>query len=317
MEQVKNEKGIELSISSKFINATKGITKLEMEASELVFNEDNVDAISEFLQAIRKIEIQVEAVHKAGKAPVLALSRQWDAAKNLFLYKTETVTKSVRPRYNELCNKIQREAAAKKAKQEARRKNLEGIERNLVAFSSRISDCVTSAELVSIERLINLEKTRKDKYGDLMDFAADQYNTLTVSITKQKELVREIEALAKSKKEVEDADQLSAIESKEEELQNQREENNIEAQSSVIDKMVSAPVYVESETVSVKARRTVWKYELKDAALAFRKRPEMLDVSLNSVKAREALNDLKESKVLEGRTEYLIDGIRFYEDKTF
>jgi hypothetical protein len=50
---------------------------------------------------------------------------------------------------------------------------------------------------------------------------------------------------------------------------------------------------------------------------AVKKSIEMLEISLNATKVRDSINTLKAAGAFKGKTELLVNGIRYYEEKTF
>ena len=67
----------------------------------------------------------------------------------------------------------------------------------------------------------------------------------------------------------------------------------------------------------IKARRTSWKAEILDEKEVLKKAKDMLDISLNVEKVRQSINTLKAAGVFNGKSEVIINGIRYFQEKTF
>ncbi len=292
------------------------------EAGKLVFNEDNIDTIKEFLEKVRKVERSIEATHKEGKAEALEVGRQWDAGKNTFLATVLTIKENPQAEYTRLCKEVeQRRIAA--ANERARIDAIKnGIESNAILFAKQIADCETSQQLTAIESKINLEKTRKEKYQEFLPEAAKRFTELNAALANQKTVVKQLEENARlqeiAKKEQDDA-KLLQLQQEQEQKQAQIEENKITVQETAIAQSVNAaPVEYATEVIpEVKARRTTWKFEVINEKEVMKKSPELVIFTLDSDKVKAVLKTLKDTNQLDGKTEMLVNGIRYYEDKTF
>lgn len=168
------------------------VQKIQDEINSLEFTEDNLPRISELIKSIKGADKVIEAKHKEGKAPYLEGGKVWDEAKKSLLTINEGLLNQLTPKYNQLCAAI--EQRQKEAENEKNRINAikAGIESNLISFSSRIAQCQTNAELLAIERVINLEKSdsRKSKYMEFHDEAIEKYDSVLLPILKdQKEKI--------------------------------------------------------------------------------------------------------------------------------
>lgn len=288
------------------------------EASRLVYNEDNVATIKEFLDKGKKVIKAVEATHKDGKAEALQIGRNWDTAKNAFISQVESITDLPSKKYDELCREIQRKA------QEAENERLRistiksGIESNAINFAKSIADCTTTAQLTRIESTINLEKTRKEKYMEFLPDAVERFNQLNAILKTQKETVRELEKIEeekiKAEKEGNDA-LLLELQQKQETAEQKVEEAKIEVQETAIAQSMNTVVEPEVIMPTVKARRSVWKWELQDIKETAKKMPSFVQMQT----VDEKIDEYLKAKKAEGITgeEFIFAGIRFYLEKTF
>jgi hypothetical protein len=319
-EVVKAKINLALSSQQYFIQ------KLQSEADALVFNEDNLAKISEFIDKVGKIDNEIASNHKKIKEPYWNGGKVCDAAKNSMILSTSVVVSPVRAKYVKMCNEIA-ERKRKQEEEERREKEiLKGIETNVIEFSARIAACETNEELLSVERLINLQKTSSSaaKYGKHHQMAIDKFDEILLPILKlQKEKVKESERIANELKiaeSVDDIDKIDALKEAQVSIKEDIQYNKVKVQEEALNQ--EAPVFVPSSSYTqvmpfVKAKRTTWEIEIVDKKAALKGAAELLDISLNKEAAKIVLKTLKDSGILEGKTEYIKNGIRYYENKTY
>ena len=295
--------------------------QLQDKANKLVYNEDNLSEISEFLKNLRTVKKAIDETHKDGKADALKIGRDWDAAKNSFTAMVVAIEEKPQSEYSRICRDV--EDRRLKAEQEKQRiANIkQGIESNALRFATDIAGCTTSESLSSVERLINLEKGRKEKYQEFIDDAVLKFNELNALLATQKVEVRKLEEIRKQEADAKikgDEEKMIALQLKREASENKIEEAKIVVQETAIAQSVNTQVEVAEVVLpTVAARRTTWKFELVDEKEAMKKAPQMLIVSLNDERAKEVLKTLKDTNQLDGKTEYILNGVRYFEQKTF
>ena len=295
--------------------------QLADKAARLVFNEDNLDEIKDFLTATRKVEKAIEDTHKDGKAEALKVGRDWDAGKNAFLETVAAIKLKPQQEYTKICNDVLRRQ--QEEQQEVQRKQTikNGIETNAIQFAKQVAECTTSNQLTNIERTINLEKTRKEKYQEFLDDAVSRYSELNTLLASQKITVKELEENARKQeiaKKANDDAALLLLQEEQEKQQAKIEENKVVVQETAINQAMQEEIPV-ARTVfpSVSARRTTWKYEVVNEKEVMKKAPELVVFAIDEDKVKANLKLLKDSGQLEGKTEVIINGLRYFEVKTF
>lgn len=295
--------------------------QLANKADSLVYNEDNLQEIADFLKNLRSVKKAIDETHKEGKAEALKIGRDWDAAKNAFTEQVTSIEEKPQSEYSRICMEIeQRRLDAEREKQ--RVLNIkQGIETNALKFSNDIAGCTTVERLAYIERMINLEKGRKEKYEEFLPDAINRFNELNSLLATQKIEVKKLEEIKKKEEDArksKDDEKLIELQQLREESENRIEEAKIVVQETAVKQSLDNHVeYADVVIPEVKARRTTWKFEMVNEKEVMRKAPELLIVSLNDDKAREVLKTLKDTNQLEGKTELILNGIRYYEQKTF
>lgn len=295
--------------------------QLADKAASLVYNEDNLEEIKTFLADTRKVEKAIEDTHKEGKADALKIGKDWDTGKNTFLATVEAIKKKPQEQYTKICQDILKRQQEQEA-EDLRKRNIKtGIETNAIQFAKDIANCTTSVELTNVERRINLEKTRKDKYMEFLEEATTRYTELNSVLAAQKITVKELEENARqqaqAKKQNDDA-ALLLLKEQQEKQQAKIEEAKVMIQETAINQAMKEEVLV-ARTVfpTVSARRTIWKYEVVNEKEVMKKSPELVVFTLDDDKVKANLKLLKDSNQLEGKSELIINGIRYFEQKTF
>lgn len=294
---------------------------LANEAATLVFNEDNLLTIKQFLEKSKKIEKAIEETHKNGKAEVLLATRQWDSAKNAFLAQVSAIVDKPAQQYSKICRDIQ-ERQRLEAIETARKANIKtGIENNATYYAKTIADCKTSADLTRIESIINLEKGRKDKYQEFLPEAIERYNQLNAILKTQKENVKELERLEAEKLEAEkigNDEKLLEIAAKQEVAETKIEEKKIEVQEKVIEQSFAAAEVPTMKTIfpAIKARRSVWKWKVVDIKETAKKMPSWTVITPVDSEIDNYLK-AKKAEGLTGEEPFTVAGVEFYLEKTF
>lgn len=296
--------------------------KLADEASHLIYNEDNVEKIAEFLKKTRAVKKAIGETHKEGKSEALKVCQDWDSAKRVFEAVVDGIDAAPQREYIKLCQVIADKQEAQRREKERVEQIKQGIESNALLFAKKISECVTLEQLTGLERMINLEKTRKDKYGEYLPDAISRFSELNSILAQQKVTVKELEDLEQQRlkaiKEKND-EELLKIEEKKEEATARVEEAKVVVQETAINQSInsSIPEVAQEVLPQIKARRTTWKYELVDAKVVMAKAPTLLVFELNDERVKEVLKTLKDTDQLSGKTELVLNGIRYYEEKTY
>lgn len=293
--------------------------QLADKAATLVYNEDHLEEIKKFLDDMRKVDKSIEETHKEGKADALKIGRDWDAGKNAFLLMTATIKSKPQAEYERICRDI--ETRKRNAEIERQRvANIKaGIESNTIKFSTDIANCCTSEQLSYVERMINLEKGRREKYQEFADHAIERYNELNALLKTQKETVRQLEENKRRQAEAIQAQNdelLLQLQEQQEAVQNKVEEAKINVQEAAINQSMRESIPVAVEIIpEIKARRTMWTWEVKDIRETAKKMPSWTQILPDEDKIDEYLKAKKAEGITE--EEFTVAGIRFFLKKTF
>lgn len=309
---------VKASINIELTKMGTSFQAIQTKADSFVFNEDNKDAISEFIALCKKMLKAIDEAHKVGKAPWKERADAWDAGKKAMVTMLNGILEPTDLKFQKLCKEIEDKKAAA-LKEEARRKAIkDGINANLIQFSAKIASCETTKELLSVESAINLEKSpsRKAKYMEFHDEAVEKYDEVLIPIIKaQKEKIKEREELDRQIKEAEDANnpaKIDELNEKKDEILNEIEQNKVDVQQGAIftqDTFEITPV--EEILPDTKSRDNI-KFEIVDLSVAAKKCPELLDVSIKFREAQKVAMTLKEAGTFKDKDEVIVNGIKFF-----
>lgn len=320
-EQSKPETGlysgkIEMRLMADTMKAEGNYLVLIKELAIHEVNDENFEQSQELMKKIMKIINYVEDHRAAEKKPYLEAGRVIDSAHKTFVKPLEEAKESLQTKLNIVGKR--REDEAKKALLEKQR--VEGLQNQInnfiLASSAQIATATTNEQLLSIERLINLEKANKVRYQDHLPLLIERCNELTTKIKEQKGIVQELERVEKEKTEAFEAgndEKVQELQQKSEFLGAKMEENTILVQETASKSVILTEI-VAPEIDMPNTRRKAWKYEVVDIKETAKKRPDLVDMSLNNKAVSEVLKTLKETGVLNGKTEFILNGIRFFQD---
>jgi len=294
--------------------AEQSIQALNDAESRLVYNEDNLEPIKAFIESCKKAEKIVDDERKLLKEPYLQGGRAVDDGAKLLSNDLNLVKVKASEKYNTLCREVERkqkEAAAETLRVNTIRQQMNDFK---TAYAVKISDAKTSAELVSLERMINLETANKNRYMEFLEEFKTDCGAIRSLLAAQKETVRKLEELEKeavlASKNGSDERILEIMEEKEG-LEAKIAEKAINIQEEAVSQ-ASKPT--ESATVILpiipKGGRRLWKYEILDEKAA--NKAGLMKLVPDDEKIEAILKDKRENE-----TEVTENGIRYYIEKRF
>lgn len=320
---VPSEVTVTAQFSIAFTKHGVSVQKIQNEINSLDFTEENMPRISELINLVKSANKVIDETHKEGKAPYLSGGKVWDLSKNTLLAINEGLLNQLTPKFNQLC------AAVEKRRIDAENERLRisaiktGIESNVISFSSQIAQCDTNAQLLSVERMINLEKSesRKSKYMEFHNDAIERYDTVLLPILKdQKEKIKEKEALEKKILEAEnanDAAKIDELNEKKDQIDNEILQNQVNVQQDAVNSPVSFDIPVAEEIFpDVKAVNRI-SFEIVDINTAVKKCPELLTIEIKHREAQKLAMTLKDAGTFKDKSEVVVNGIKFFIDKSF
>lgn len=305
-------------------------SSFDLEASRLNYQE--------LLQNLAGLQVTRENINdditKDAREVLKALTEAKDSQSSEPLQWHKDIMEAYKSLYGPLKESVDRVLADKKtlALQIQEETRVQLVEQNrintaksaIVTFVNKvavlIADAKTDDDIVSIEKSIGLEKTKKNVYQEFLPDLITQCDGLRPQIKEQKNTVRELQKVVEDEKRaLETGDDIAAAElrGKREHYEQVIQETGIRihetafAQASAID--IVAPEVADTAPKG----RTNWKWRVGDIKLLQKKMPHLVKV----VPDEEAIDILLKTKKtdgsLTGKDEETMSGITFYNDKSF
>lgn len=284
--------------------AQLGIQNLHDAEAKLVFNEDNLGEIESFLALVKKGRKLLDEQHKEIKRPILEQQQAIDGARNAIGSQLDGIYQTVYAKYTKLIKEMQERMKRDREEAERKAQITKGIDQNIIYFASEIGAATDLNKLIEVERLINLEKTKKGKYGEYLPELISRLEGLNQKLTEQKEKLR---LLAKTKDDEEAARLRSSI-----------EEGKINVQEEALNAVVSQETPVEVVHVATpRPKRTVWKYRVNDIERLLKTHPHLVMLVPNAEEIEKLLPEAKEMAKKGELDEVTLNGVYFYAEKYY
>lgn len=296
--------------------AAKNYQKLLQQAEGIVFTKENLNEDYSCLKELRGMVTFLKDSKEAKKRPHLdANSNIEDAYKEVL-----APIKEILDRKLEEFKKVNDNVKAENAKIEQEKQRQAEIQQKITAFinetTASITNALTDAEIVSIQKAIGSEKSRSTYYAEYLSDLKTACDNLTPLVNERKEVIRKADKL---KGDLESEDIIKATKAKQEleDLEIEMQENTIRIQEKAFEQAANIPVVIGESTTDAIKGRTNWKWEVVDIDLLHKKMKHLTEI----VPDKDAINDLLKTKKadgsLKGKTEDLFFGIRFYNAEGF
>jgi hypothetical protein len=313
--------GLELT-KAKYSVALANYQTVLQAIENISFTKDTLNQDYAPLKTARELLKKIEELRKQRKQPYIDAGKlEDDAAKSLSNPIQEILDRKV-AEYTKLANEIKAEAE-QVAKEEQRKFSIKMLmESFILLYSQKVAECTTNDQLISIEKLINLETGRKDKYHEFLDQFKVSCEPIRALLKQQKEQVKALATLDKeatiAAENDDDAKAIELLEAKDE-LTAQ-----IDLNKTLIQEQAIATVGFNSNgdfqlvlPEAPKARRTSWEVELIDSAKALKEVPQLLALELNTMEAKNYFKGKRLTGEIPKTGEITLHGIRYFEKITY
>lgn len=194
----------------------------------------------------------------------------------------------------------------------------------IVNFTNNIANVIRNAksddDIVSVEKLIGLEKTKKNVYHEFLPDLITQLDNLRPQIREQKENIRNLQAISEREKiALDTGDIIAATELREQRefVETKIEHTGIKIHEKAFEQAITIDIVVPQVVDAAPKGRSNWKWEVTDIKLLQKKMPELVKVVPND----EAIDLVLKTKKADGdfgeNDELLWNGIRFFNDRKF
>lgn len=194
----------------------------------------------------------------------------------------------------------------------------------IINFTNRVANEIRNAasdsDIVSIEKLVGLEKTKKNLYQEFLPDLIEQLDGLRPQIKQQKENVRRLQEIQeKEKKAIEKGDILAATQLREEKEQAQVviEQTGIKIHEKAFEEAIKIEVIVPDVVETAPVGRSNWKWRVDDIKLLQKKMPHLVRIVPDDDAIDLLLKTKRQDGSLSGVEEESWNGIVFYNDRKF
>lgn len=269
------------------------------------FTRDNIDEMRPKLNpAERLVKVLNDRVN-----PYKEAWQADNAAKKSLIDPVQEVLSRKKNELAKIAKEIADEAAkiaAEKAKADAEEKAANDF---FIKVSQDVSAATTDFEIIRIEKLIGAHSAKP--------LYKEKAESLKPIIAKQKEHIRELEKLRAKELEAEkigDDEKIIALREQQEKITNKIAEGNETVQHAAIKNAEIDYIVVESTALpTIKAKRSVWTWELVDIEQA-KKKANWTKTVTNDAVIDEYLKETKENSENE---DFVVSGIRFFVKKSY
>jgi len=289
------------------------------ELSSIVWTNDNI-SLNLLSDAQKLIKLLTDKKDEL-KRPYIDAGKMIQDEYNSLISPIDALLKQKQNEKKLIVNKIQEEAD--RARNESIR--ISNIKTNIVSFVGNVTEQITNAktgnEISKIEMRIGSELARHSLYGEFLGELRIQVDELRPLIKQQKELIKKITTVS-SEKEIaiqsnNDADALSLMAEKDA-LKQVIEENKIRIQERAFSTIENIDTVVGIPDIEVpKAKRTWWSWEVIDIDEVYKKQRNLVKIVPNNTEIDNVLTSLKDSGKTKDKREIIVNGIRFFENKSF
>ena len=312
--------------------AEQSIQKLHDAEAALVYNEDNLDSIAKFIADAKKAKGLVEAERVLLKKPYKEGGEAVDAGAKLLSVDLDLVIAKADAPYQKICREVDARKKAAKAAEDRELKIRGDMDTFKLEYSVKISNAKTSAELVAIERLINLETGKENKYFEFLPDFKVSCEPIRSQLAAQKEKVRLLEDLEKQQQEAaknSDDGAFLEIEEKKEQISSQIEETKINIQETASNQAQQATTPIRQIFAAIPSGgRKLWKWrvvndvdkegkEIEGSGLKRAEKKEFAMLVPNEKKIKDFLAENRDSWNDKEIESFIENGIEFYIDKKF
>lgn len=305
-------------------------TKFDLEANKV-----NYQKALQHLTAIKVTKDNVnDDLAKEGREVLKALIETKEAETAEPLQWHRDVLSAFNSLYDPLEEQVKRIAAEKKKvaeeikletmKQQAEQNRINDAKTAIVDFSNKVANLIAAAktdgDIVAIEKMIGLEKTKKTVYQEFLTELVEKCDALRPQIKDQKENIRKLQQIEEREKAaLETGDILTATQMKEEKEQMQEiiQDTGIRIHETAYDQATSVEVIVPEVADVAPKGRTNWKWRVDDIRQLQKKMPHLVKLVPDEAAINILLSTKRQDGSLDGKMEEKLFGLTFFNDKTY
>jgi len=298
--------------------AADGYQKFLQDAENIIFTPENLRSEHTALKRLREIRKKLDESREAKKKPLTAAGKAIQEAYN----ELDAPIKDILERKEAEFRKVNEQVKREQDEIDRQNRKTAEIKLTLQSFINTttisITNAITDAEIVRIQKAIGTEKSRDGYYGSYIDELKTACDSLNPLINERKAAIRRKTELEKEIQST--TDQFKAVELMEEKdlLENEMNENAIKIKEKAFQQAASfeTPV-IESVAEVIPPRRQTWKWRVDDLQATFKKMPELVELVVNKEAIQSLIDSKKADKSLVGLEEFKLPGITLYLEKLY
>lgn len=294
-----------------------GISKLTEAESKLVYNEDHLQDVADFIAGLKKAKKAVEDQRVVMKEPALQEGRIIDSGAKLVNNELKTILTRASTKYDAMCRAIEKRKAEAKAESDRIAGIKTTIDNTVLDFSTKIASASNIDTLLDVERRMNLETANEKRYSEFLPDLKARVEAIRPLLALQKQNVRQLSELDKQAETAPD-DTLMEILEKKEQLEAGLTELGTRIQETAINQTSSSqPEQAKEEFPEVAVKRRTWKYEITDIQKLQKAHPEFVEMIVKDDEVKALLKAKIEAGETKGKEELIYSGIKFFVDKKY
>jgi len=283
--------------------------------SKIVYNEDNLQAISDHIAKLKKAAKIVEEKRVKEKEPFVKGGKAVDDGIKLLSTPINDILLSASNKYNKLCAEmLDRKNAEDRRKAEAARVMNE-MNTAILTYSEKIGLSQTNKELTDIERLMNLDSGNSKKWGEFYDEFRSRLDAIRPQILQRKEILKEWAETNRNAFEAMTDEQEFEMLEKRENLETKLSESSQSLQNTAANQVIQNSVQtVEQVFPEIDIKRTVWDYEVVDINLLQRSFQNLVKIEPDHANIKAFIKTKKSAGTIKEET---IGGLRIFKKLSF
>lgn len=303
-EMVKAEIKLELSKTGTIYQ-----TVLQ-KAENIKFDKDKLDADYAPLKELRAVVKQL----KDKENPYTAAWQAWNSGRKDLLDPLNELLIKKTAEFKKLSDEVAAENEKIKKEEEDKIAKTELINNTILDFSAKIAAAATDKGIVTLEKAMGTEKSRKNTYGDYLPDLIARIDELKPIVAAKKEAIRNLGGLEKEAEtalnEGDDV-KLESVETQKEETAAKVSELGTKIQETAIAGTRYYGGYSKVAAPAPKPRRITCEWQIEDMALFAKKHPEWVEIVAKQGLVDEYVKTRK-GELSDSTPEIRIDGLKIY-----
>lgn len=296
---------------SKVETTIQGLHNAE---SALVYNEDNLDKIGEFVEKGKKALKIIEDERIRLKEPSLLEGKNIDAGAKLISVDLQALVNKADKKKQEISAQKAARALIEKEAEDKKIATLALIDNFIITYTEKIASSTTISELVGHERMINLETANEKRYGEYLPAFKTRAAAIRTLLAAQKLSVSQLAVLEKvvtTATETGADDKAMEAMDKIDEIKATIYQQKINIVETGVGQATNSGYAEQVKTESPKPARRSWKYLAIDLPLLYKKNPELVILTLNDEAIKKLMKEKQEKKELKDE---VINGLKIYHE---